>query len=67
MKTPNLASLADRGIVLENYYVQPICSPTRAALMTGYYPIHTGRQVRNNFDIKLHFFAAIIHTNKSRF
>ena len=37
--------LAKSGIILENHYVQPICTPTRSALMTGYYPIHTGRQV----------------------
>ncbi len=43
--SPNLASLARDGITLENSYVQPICTPTRAALLTGYYPIHTGRQV----------------------
>ena len=45
--SPNLAKLAEKGIILENHYVQPICTPTRSALMTGYYPIHTGRQVCN--------------------
>ncbi len=45
--TPNLEYLATTGVMLENAYVQPICTPTRSALMTGYYPIHTGRQVRN--------------------
>ena len=47
IKTPNLQKLVDQGIVLENHYVQPICTPTRSALLTGYYPIHTGRQVLN--------------------
>ena len=32
------------GVRLENYYVQPMCSPSRAALMTGRYPIHLGLQ-----------------------
>ncbi len=43
--SPNLQRLAEQGVILENHYVQPICTPTRSALMTGYYPIHTGRQV----------------------
>jgi hypothetical protein len=32
--TPHLDRLAKQGITLESYYVQPICSPTRSALMT---------------------------------
>ena len=43
--TPNMDALVKGGIALEHNYVQPICTPTRSALMTGYYPIHTGRQV----------------------
>ena len=50
--SPNLESLANEGIILENHYVQPICTPTRAALMTGYYPIHTGRQVPTYYLFK---------------
>ncbi|BFZ15529.1 hypothetical protein BsWGS_18568 [Bradybaena similaris] len=42
--TPNLDKLAAEGVKLENYYVQPICSPTRSQLMTGRYQIHTGLQ-----------------------
>ena len=42
--TPNLDKLADAGVVLKNYYVQPICSPTRSALMTGRYTIRLGTQ-----------------------
>ena len=33
--SPNLEKLAKEGIILEKFYVQPVCSPTRAALMTG--------------------------------
>lgn len=40
--TPNIDKLARDGIALKNWYVQPICSPTRSAMMTGRYPIHIG-------------------------
>ena len=43
--TPNLDKLANAGAKLEAFYVQPVCSPTRAALMTGRYPIRHGLQV----------------------
>ncbi|XP_029377690.1 arylsulfatase I [Echeneis naucrates] len=42
--TPVLDQLAAEGVKLENYYVQPICSPSRSQLMTGCYQIHTGLQ-----------------------
>ena len=41
-RTPNIDRLAKEGAVLSSYYVQPVCSPTRAALMTGRYATHTG-------------------------
>ncbi|KAL9987433.1 hypothetical protein ACROYT_G001741 [Oculina patagonica] len=44
IQTPNIDKLASEGVVLDNYYVLPICTPTRSALMTGRYPIHTGLQ-----------------------
>ena len=42
IQTPNIDMLASEGVVLDNYYVLPLCTPTRSALMTGRYPIHTG-------------------------
>jgi len=40
--TPHLDQLAASGAVLESFYVQTVCSPTRAALMTGRYPMRYG-------------------------
>ena len=42
MLTPHIDNLAKAGVRLTNYYVQPICTPTRAALMTGRYPFRYG-------------------------
>jgi arylsulfatase A-like enzyme len=42
IRTPNIDKLAKGGAVLKAFYEQPVCSPTRAALMTGRYPTHTG-------------------------
>lgn len=42
IKTPNIDKLASGGAVIESHYVQPVCSPTRAALMTGRYATRTG-------------------------
>lgn len=44
IQTPNINTLAAEGVILDNYYVQPLCTPTRSTLMTGRYPIHTGLQ-----------------------
>ncbi|ESO90113.1 hypothetical protein LOTGIDRAFT_124040 [Lottia gigantea] len=44
VSTPNIDALATNGIILNNYYVSPICTPTRSAIMTGRHPIHTGMQ-----------------------
>lgn len=45
IKTPNLDRLAASGVRLEHFYVQPVCTPTRAALMTGLYPMRLGLQL----------------------
>ena len=44
IKTPNIDKLAETGARLEEYYVQPKCTPTRAAFTTGRYPFRYGLQ-----------------------
>ena len=44
IKTPNIDKLAQDGARLEQFYAQPMCTPTRAALMTGRYPFRYGLQ-----------------------
>ncbi len=37
-KTPHLDRLVKTGVELDQHYVQPVCTPTRTALMSGRYP-----------------------------
>ncbi len=47
-QTPNLDSLAEGATRYENAYcTQPICTPSRASLLTGLYPHATGCQENN--------------------
>lgn len=40
--TPHLDALAAQGVRFRNAYAYPVCSPTRAALLTGRYALRTG-------------------------
>lgn len=40
--TPHLDKLAKSGTILDRFYVSPVCSPTRAEILTGRYHVRTG-------------------------
>ena len=42
IKTPHIDSLAEDGVRLNRYYAFPVCSPTRAAFLTGRSPLRLG-------------------------
>ena len=44
ISTPNIDKLAQEGAQLDTFYAQPMCTPSRAALMTGRYPMRYGLQ-----------------------
>lgn len=41
IETPNIDAMARRSVLWENFYVSPVCSPTRSSLMTGRYNFRT--------------------------
>jgi arylsulfatase len=48
VKTPVLDRLAKESIRFNNFYVSPVCAPTRSSLMTGRYSLRTG--VRDTYN-----------------
>jgi len=42
IQTPVLDDFARNGVQVENFYVSPLCAPTRASLLTGRYNLRTG-------------------------
>ena len=44
IRTPNIDQLAKGGVRLESFHGMPVCTPARAALMTGRYPMRYGLQ-----------------------
>ena len=51
IQTPNLDMLAENGLRYNNSHVTPVCSPTRAALLTGRNPHDIGMATVANFDM----------------
>ena len=54
INTTKMDKLVSEGVILDKYYVQPICSPTRGALLTGMYPTHTGKKSLWNYTEHLY-------------
>eukprot|EP00439_Symbiodinium_sp_Y106_P060353 s4184_g8.t3 len=50
MRTPTLDSFHHEGITLDQYYVLPTCSPSRATFLTGRLPIHHGINSKLKFE-----------------
>jgi len=44
IKTPNLDKMASEGMKFTSFYAQTVCGPSRAALMTGSYPLRNKRE-----------------------
>lgn len=42
LSTPNIDKLAETGVSFDRFYVSPVCSPTRAELLTGRYHVRGG-------------------------
>jgi len=42
LQTPNIDALVSEGASFENFYVCPVCSPTRAEVLTGRYHVRGG-------------------------
>lgn len=48
VKTPTLDAFAKESVRFNNFYVSPVCAPTRASLMTGRYSLRTG--IRDTYN-----------------
>ena len=44
IRTPHMTQLAASGLVLDHFYAHPLCTPSRAAFMTGRHPAQLGLQ-----------------------
>lgn len=54
IRTPNLDRFAAEGVELTRFYVSPVCSPTRASLLTGRYHYRTGVIHTSRGGAKMH-------------
>lgn len=48
IKTPCIDKMASEGMKFTSFYAQTVCGPSRAALLTGCYPMRTERAAHDN-------------------
>ena len=53
IRTPFLDKLANEGVKLENYFVQPMCTPSRTQLLSGRHEVITSQCI-NTYRNKSH-------------
>ena len=58
IRTPHLDRMAQEGMRFTSFYAQPICGPSRAALMTGCYPLRVAEQENRKNE------HPILHSNE---
>jgi arylsulfatase A-like enzyme len=58
LSTPNIDSLAADGIIFNKYYTQPLCTPSRGALLTGIY-----RFITKTFSIQVMYTLVVLQNN----
>lgn len=51
LRTPNIDRMSKEGMRFTNFYAQTVCGPSRAALMTGCYPLRVGKTANNQSEI----------------
>ena len=66
-KTPNIQTLAEQGVLFkQNFCINPSCSPSRAALLTGSYPHQNGMLGLAHRGFSLHDYREhLLHTLKA--
>jgi len=42
VRTPNIDKFADEGVVFDNFFASPFCSPSRSEILTGRYALKSG-------------------------
>ncbi len=70
INTPHIDQLALRGASFDRFYVQPVCSPTRAELLTGRYHLRSGVRSTSaggeRIDLDEQLISEVFHDNGYR-